>query len=204
MAIKAMTFDGKSVKRITVDGGLWFEKPAPYTMLDSVYFDGSGMFELPFNITGNDTIRAKFKMLSSSGNLFGYFESSSSDRNFCLYGSSSAYIRYDGTLTRNWNIRSSTEYHEIVFGPTGLNDNDTSKATWSSKTFTGEHPCVGGLPNSTSAKAQWICEYLDVVDKCQLRPAKRNSDDVCGLLDVQNDVFYTGSFIHESAPVSME
>lgn len=45
MGIKAMTFDGKAVKSITVDGGVWFEQSAPppsgqYVLYDNGYVDG--------------------------------------------------------------------------------------------------------------------------------------------------------------------
>ena len=203
MMFKSLTIPEGNVVKITDSDGIVLWKKPIYTPVTSVYFDGTGMFELPFNITGADTIKAKFQMYSTSGNLFGYFESSSSNINFCLYGSSSSYIRYDGGLTRNWDIRNSTGVHEIEFSQTGLVDNGTSVATWSPKTFTGGHPTVGGLPNSTTAKAQWVCYGFEVVGKCKLKPVKRISDSAIGLYDETNDTFYAGTFLHETAPLAM-
>lgn len=198
--ITDVKINGVSVSKLSLNEKVWWEKTSPYTFLDYVYFDGSGMIELPFVLAGDDMIYSKFQMLSTSGNLFGYFDGSSSSSNFSLYGSSSAYIRYDGQLFRNWDLRSTTGVHDIVFGPTGLEDNGTSIATWTAKTFMGGHPAVGGLPNSTSAKAKWLCYSWAVNGKCTLVPAKRNSDEVIGLYDQMNDLFYTGTFIHETAP----
>lgn len=193
--VKSLVIPEGNVKKITDSLGNVLWELFPYDYITAVHFDGTGMFELPFNIEGSDTIKTKLQLTSTSGNMFGYYESSASEINFCLYASSSSYIRYDGGLYRNWDFR--TGIHEVVFGPTGLTDNGSSKASWSAKTFTGGHPMVGGLPNSTTVKAQWDCYNFEIVGKCKLLPVKRKADNVVGLYDTLNDIFYTGNYMSE-------
>ncbi len=195
--MKNVTINGRNVKEIRLNGGLFFRRflPPEFQALERVYFDGSGMITLPHILTGADTILAKFKTNATSGNLFGYFDNSASDKNFCLYGSSSSYIRYDGGLYRNWDLRADTGVHDVVFSPRGLTDNGSSIASYAAKTFTGGECCLGGLPNSTTIKNKWWVYHFEVSGKCDLYPAKRIRDNKAGMYDVKNDVFYTGSFI---------
>lgn len=195
---------GTSVDKVVLNGSVWWERPSPYTLLTSVYFDGTGMLELPIVLTGADTVRFKF-CVYKIGNMFGWYSGSASDSNqYSFYSASSAYVRYDGTLSRGWVTSASSTVHDAVFTPTGYSDNGTSMGTYTQETFVcGGNTCLGGLPNSTSAKGQFDCYGFSIDGKCTLVPAKRNSDNTVGMYDTLNDVFYTGTFIHASAPTLM-
>ena len=203
---KAITIPEGNVKRIAVNGVTIWEKevPSPYEFLEYVYFDGSGMLELPHVLTGADTARLKFRVYKV-GNVFGWYSGSTSGTNqYSLYASSSAYVRYDGSLSRAWSLAVSATIHDAVFTPTGYSDRGSAVDVFTAKTFTcGGNTMLGGLPNSTSAKAQFTCYGFSIDGKCNLVPAKRKSDDAIGLYDTINDAFYTGSFIKETAPSSL-
>lgn len=204
-SVKAITIPQGNAKQIKDSAGriIW-KKEIPYTYIESVYFDGTGMLDLPHILTGADTVRFKFRVYKT-GNMFGWYSGSASGTNqYSFYSASSAYVRYDSSLSRGWVTSASTTIHDAVFTPTGYSDNGVSKGTFEQKTFTcGGNTMLGGLPNSTSAKGQFTCFGFSIDGKCELIPAKRNSDNAVGLYDRLNDVFYTGEFIHENAPTSL-
>lgn len=181
-------------------GPIYAAKELLYELLDYVYFDGTDMLMLPIVMEGSDTLRIGFTVWGTQGNLCGWYNSDVTT-NYSVYTSAtSSYVRYNGQLKRGWAVTSKTNDYDLVITPNGYSDGQGYTDTITPATFTGGNPAIGGLPNSSSSKAKFKCRYFTVDGKIDLKPAKRLSDGAVGMLDVLTKTFYTGGFIHETVP----
>lgn len=165
------------------------EEPS-YTTLSGITFDGDSYFITNTVLDGSDTVSFSYEA-SQGCNVIGSYVSSSSDNNFSLYHSTSAYVRYDGGLYRP-SLSNNTVY-AIEMTPTGINVDGGTVKSWSKASFTCSTPMwIGMLPNS-SAQALTGTIYGNIVvdGKLNAVPSMRDSDGVIGYLDTLTSTFYT-------------
>ena len=188
--IGANSLDEKLIyKAIVGDEGL----PSGYKELAEIDFDGTFYYITGQHLTGEDNVTMTLSGTSSTGqNVFGCYESGSTDNNFSLYiygagSSSNSYFRYGDQLVRpNYGSGKRT----ITFGKdgtTGFNTNvSVTPTTFTSDSFIH----IGMLPNSTSPKFTGkITGRILVGNRIVFIPCQRESDGVIGYFDSDQKIF---------------
>lgn len=164
--------------------------PSGYTALSGITFDGNSRFITSIVLTGDDTLRFRYRA-SKSCNVIGSYVSASADNNFSYYHTGSSYVRYDGNLFRT-SMSNNTDY-SVVFSKSGFVVNSSDVLTWSPETFTCNAPLwIGMLPNSSAASFSGVFwGNIEIDGKFKGIPCKRNSDEEIGYFDVYSDEFLT-------------
>lgn len=194
--VKSITIPEGSVKRITNSLGtvLWekSELPSAYREVNGFDFDGNSYFVTDVILEGSDTILLEY-MATIACNVIGSYKSGSANNNFSFYHSTSAYIRYDGSLYRA-DLLHDTRY-KIDFTPTGFYVDSTLAKGWEEKSFTCEDKMrIGALPNSTAAKLNGaLYGRVKVNDGVKFDgvPVERIADNALGYYDIVSGNFYT-------------
>ena len=178
----------------TVKGDV--QLPDWYTELAGLSFNNDCYFTITnFKLTGDDTLKVKFKAWVACNLLWSY-TSASSQKNYSVYLSTSSWSKY---LRYNWwtyksYITANTNY-ELEVTPTWSYWNDTSlNETWTAKTFTADTDMYiwTTSPNATSSKLVWTIYWdIEVAGRLLLRPCKRDADDVLWYYDLYGSEFYT-------------
>ena len=145
-----------------------------------------------FRLKGSDTLRFSFSATKAC-NVLGCYTDNDAQTNYSMYATTTSggkYIRYNGGTANSYIV--ANERYDMVITPTGATGLPTV-STWTQKDFDCVSDfCVGTTsPSATSAKLSGTL-YGDVIvdGRLHLVPVKRDSDDVIGYYDLENDTFY--------------
>lgn len=177
-----------------------------YTQLE--YIESTGTQYINTNYYPNGNMKYELEITNSSinGVLFGAYNTTWTDGNG-LYtnvgGGNKHWIHYySNTETSHW----STKNEEIVMDKGNLTINGVRVASSNDKTFNVNNPLyifAGNMGGNIEQRTKYRLHYFKMYDNNTLvrdfSPVKRKSDNVLGLYDKVNNVFYTnagtGTFI---------
>ena len=174
---------------------LWHGLPSGFTAIEYIAGNNNAYINTGLYLSDTDTVRGRF-YLTGASNIFGCFSGSSASDNYSFYTgasrSSKLYARMDGKLDST-GTSVVNEDIEVIMNKSGLWINDVEKATFSNVgSFTATAPFfIGWLDNSSSAKIIGKIYELEITNKFYGVPARRDSDDVCGLYDFINHRFWS-------------
>ena len=169
--------------------------PSGYTQVAYVQSSGNQAIDTGIIMTNAHEVRAKFNPSALSKYLYGSVSSGNST-SYTAYLSSAGNWRF-GNRTIAISTSTNTLY-ESVQNSSGVTINGVSKGTYASTTFTspnslvlfGSHSTANAVSPNFSGKVYYIKIYNNGDAVFDGIPAKRNSDNVCGLYDMANNVFY--------------
>lgn len=170
--------------------------PLGYQKLKYIEGNNSGYIPTDIYLSGDDTIKMKFKTLPTGTTtccIFGAYKSGE-DVNFSLYSAGAtyyAYWRYAGTLYQNHKFQLDTMNNiEMNARIIKVND-DTYNTTFTESTFTTSRPIyIGHINASASPKIKGKIYSFEVVGKHKLVPALKTATEEVGLYDKMTDTFY--------------
>lgn len=169
--------------------------PLWYTEVDGFSFNNNCYFTINLKLQWDDTLKVSFTPEAACNILWSY-TSASSTKNYSLYASTTAwskYLRYNW-WTYNSYITADTKYTVEITPTWSKRSNSSLDETRTQKTFIADTDMYIGTtsPSATSSKMVWtIWGRIKVVERAELAPCKRNSDDVLWYYDLINNVFYT-------------
>ena len=141
-------------------------RPTDITQVAFIAGSGTQYIVTDIHLLSTDKVVSKWRFQNVAGNVYGCFSGSNDNDNFCLYAggaSTSAYIRYDGQLVREFKPTSGTIY-ELEQGPDGFFVDGNKVVDFTEATFTCDAPMyIFMLPNSSSAKVTARCYGLQVI-----------------------------------------
>ena len=169
--------------------------PSGYTQVAYVQSSGNQAIDTGIIMTNAHEVRAKFNPSALSKYLYGSVSSGNST-SYTAYLSSAGNWRF-GNRTIAIPTSANTLY-ESVQNSSGVTINGVSKGTYASTTFTspnslvlfGSHSTANAVSPNFSGKVYYIKIYNNGDAVFDGIPAKRNSDNKCGLYDMANNVFY--------------
>ena len=186
--------------------------PDNFTRLTYLGGTGSQYIDTNIHLDNESIVKSTWMFYNDAACIYGCFTSSADTDNFCLYGGShanDAYIRFGGQLVRKFRPNSGSTY-SFEHGADGFFVDGERITEFSPATFTCSAALrIFGLPNSKYAPISGRCYNFQVLKKTESSkkpellhdfvPVRRNDDDVLGLYDMVESVFYTnngsGTFI---------
>lgn len=169
--------------------------PLGYTEVKWLSFNNDCYFTIDYKLKWDDTVKIVFTP-NNACNVFWSYTNANSQKNYSLYASTAAwakYLRYNG-----WTYKSEvtlwTKYTLEITPTWSKRSTSSLNETWTQKTFTADTNMYIGTtsPSATSSKMVWtIWGRIEVVERAELAPCKRNSDNVLWYYDLINNVFYT-------------
>lgn len=186
--------------------------PNTYDRLD--YIQSNGNQYINTGIKGYTAFKLKFQLLNTGSQQYGIFgsrQSGGSNRFGCMIYSGLFHFMIGNN--NMWNIASNTNVHELDFNSTRLFDNGTEYETPSGQSYGSSDFYLFAMNLNSSGRIAQKIWYFQTLDEDgnitkNLIPAKRKSDNVIGLYDDINDVFYTnagsGSFTYGSIVYSVD
>ena len=201
-SLSKIDYNGHKVIKGKYNGKIIYEGlPSAYQALEYVTANNSQYFFVNDLFLSNEhTVECKFNATDSS-NLFGCFQSTTSDANFSIYLASSGgnYVRYNGQLERDWRLVTNVDT-VVNMSSSGLIVDGVQDISFAPAIFTATNPFgVCNVSGSSSAKFKGKLYYIKVTKKVNnvvtrelyLVPAERIADNVRGLYDLEHRVFYT-------------
>lgn len=210
--IESITIDNKQVKKIEdTDGHTWWERASNYTFVDYIESNGDEYINTNF-VPNQDTkveTKIKTKTVSGSANrtIFGSRSGANSNHyGMTIGGNNCWWLGYGTTNGNTMQAVSSDTIYEITKNKNATTINGTDMTPATAQTFT----CPGNMylfcmnQSGATAKSSIKLYSCKIYDNGTLirdyKPCYRNSDNVVGLLDEVNDVFYenagTGAFTY--------
>ncbi|MDO5443331.1 MAG: hypothetical protein Q4G10_06630 [Bacteroidia bacterium] len=191
-----LTIPEGNIIRIDRNGQrLWQGLPSGFTPIEYIAGNNSAYINTHLYLSDTDTVSGRFN-LSGASNVFGCFTGSSASDNFSFYtgasNSSKLYARMDGKLDSS-GYSVLNEDIDVFMDKTGFWINEVQKASFSGVgSFTTTAPLyIGWLANSSSPKIIGKIYEIDIPGKFYGIPARRDSDEVCGLYDFIGHTFRT-------------
>lgn len=180
--------------------------PDNFTRLTYLGGTGSQYIDTNVHLDNENIVKSTWTFYDDAACIYGCFTSSADTDNFCLYGGShanDAYIRFGGQLVRKFRPNSGSTY-SFEHGADGFFVDGERITEFSPATFTCSATLrIFGLPNSKYAPISGRCYNFQVLKKTESSkkpellhdfvPVRRNDDDVLGLYDIVENVFYTNN-----------
>jgi len=217
-----ITIDDQEVTKVTFDGITLFEKetpPSPYTLLDYIQSTGTQYINTQWNPGGNgnkfrhEATMSDYTNVSTGQTLFGNWQSGSRIGGFWRNGSGYIVVSVGSgeyltnvasslTSKETWKLTIDDANKTILWNKNGTDYTGTySGSVYNSSYYLNIFAGMNGGETSSFKLHEFKTYEISGGTETLVRhfvPAKRNADDVVGLLDKVNDVFYenagTGTF----------
>ena len=181
--------------------------PLGYTLLDYIESDGHQYIDLGLPLDNNSKVRIRFKSENTTQTqaLFGARAApSGTDRKaFVLWENVSSRMRFDfqsETLNATKGI-STSDWNEIVKDGVHNTLNGVAQTDNTASTFATDYSAylfnvnTAGVAGSGMVGSVSVCQVWQGGDTLSINaiPCRRNSDNVIGMYDIVNGVFYTNA-----------